>query len=287
MKTLHRILGSLAAALAIASCTKETADKAVPESHKDLVDVTVEASVPENEDNPDTPETRVTLNGATPLWTKGDQIGIFTEDLTLCPPFTAGSGGSKSTTFSGQKPEYSVLTTAFFPYDASASISKSGVCLTLPRKQSGEAADAIMVGTGNEKDGFAFRNVCSLVRMTLPAALNLRKVELVRDDRVAGPFTVDTDSFSVSATAPSTYLDSRAEINGTLSGEYVLAVLPSSSKKLEMALTNDAGKVAFVSTTFKTGNAFVAGRIKNLGTFPTSLTFFDAALVADPTNTQL
>ena len=281
MKTLHRILGSLAAALAIASCTKEMADEAVPESRKNLVDVDVEASMPEDS------ETRVTLNGVTPLWTKGDQIGIFTEDLVLCPPFTANTGGNRSTTFSGQKPEYSVLTTAFYPYDASATFSKSGVCLTLPRTQSGAASNAVMVGTGSEKDGFVFRNVCSLIRMTLPSSLNLRRVELIRNDRVAGPFTVDTDNFSVSSASPSTYLDSRAEITGTLSGEYILAVLPSASKKLEMALTNSAGKVAFVSTTFKTGNAFVAGRIKNLGTFPTSLTFYDAALVADPTNTQL
>ena len=280
MKKLYSLIGSLAAVLAIASCTKEAAVETAPKASKNLVDVTVEASVP---------ETRVTLDGASPLWTKGDQIGIFTEDLVLCPPFTANAGGSKSTTFSGQKPEYSVLATAFFPYDASASVSKSGVCLTLPRKQSGTAASGVMVGTGSQQDGFVFQNVCSLVRMTLPSSLDIRRVELIRSDRVAGPFTVDTGSFSVTATAPSTYLDSRAEINGTsaLSGEYILAVLPSTSKKLEMALTNGAGKVAFVNTTFKTGNAYVAGRIKNLGTFPSSLTFYDAALVADPTNTQL
>ena len=280
MKTLHCILGFLAAALAIASCTKEEDFETSSETNYNLVDVTVKASFP---------DTRVTLDGTTPLWTKGDRIGIFTEDLVLCPPFTANSGGSKSTTFSGQKPEYSVLATAFFPYDASATVSQEGICLTLPRKQSGTVTDAVMVGTGNGTDGFSFRNVCSLVRLTLPVSMNIRKVELIRSDRVTGPFTVDTDTFSVSSDAPSTYLDSRAEITGTsaMSGEYIFAVLPSASKKLEMAMTNDAGRIAFVSTTFKTGNAFVAGRIKNLGTVPASLEFYDAALVADSTNTQL
>lgn len=279
MKTLHPFFGYLAAALAILSCTKEADIENASKTTGNLVEVTVEASVP---------ETKVTLDDATPLWTKGDRIGLFTEDLVLCPPFTSNSGGSRSTTFSGQKPEYSVLTTAFFPYDASATVSKNGISLTLPRKQSGTAADAIMVGTGSEKDGFTFRNVCSVVRLTLPASLNVRKVELIRSDRVAGPFTLNTGDFSISSADPTTYLDCRAEIDGTsaLSGELVLATLPSSSKKLEMALTNEAGKVAFVSTDFKTRNAFVAGRIKNLGTFPTSLVFHDAALIADPVTTQ-
>ena len=74
MKKLHSLIGSLAAVLAIASCTKEAAVETAPKESENLVDVTVEASVP---------ETRVTLDGASPLWTKGDQIGIFTEDLVL------------------------------------------------------------------------------------------------------------------------------------------------------------------------------------------------------------
>lgn len=279
MKTLKPFAGILAAVISVASCTKENERTEFP-AHAPLVDVTVEGSVP---------ATKVSLEGAVPLWEKGDRIGVFTQDLTLCPAFTAQAGGNASAAFSGQKPEYSVLSYAFYPYDASATYSKSGLCLTLPQKQSGSAHDAVMVAKGSEKDGFLFHNVLSLVRLTVPASLNLRKVEIVRNDRTNGPFTVNTDTFGITSTEPSTYLDSRVEVGGTsaLSGEYVLAVLPSTSKKLEMALTNGAGKVAFVSTAFPSGNAFVAGRIKNLGTVPTNLTFQDAALVADPTSTQL
>ena len=279
MTTPRPLAGFLAAVIAVASCTKEI-EVADSVTHAPLIDVTVEGSVP---------ATKVTIDGATPLWEKGDRIGVFTEALVLCPAFTANAGGTATTTFSGQKPEYSVLSCAFYPYDASATCSKSGLSLTLPQKQSGTAHDAVMVASGNEKDGFSFHNVTSLLRLTVPASLGLRKVEVVREDRACGPFTVNTGTFAVTSTAPSTYLDSRVEVSGTsaLSGEYVLAVLPSTSKKLEMALTNNAGKVAFVSTTFKSGNAFVAGRIKNLGTVPATLTFYDAALVADPTTTQL
>ena len=54
-----------------------------------------------------------------------------------------------------------------------------------------------------------------------------------------------------------------------------------------MALTRSDGKVAFVNTTFTSGKAYEAGRIKNLGQPGTSMTFHDAALVADPADKQL
>ena len=135
MKTLQHLSGWIAVTLAVVSCTKESGDSS-PAQYTPLVPVTVEASVP---------ATKVTLDGNTPLWSEGDQIGIFTEDLVLCPAFTALSGGSATTSFSGQKPEYSVLSTAFFPYDATATFSKSGLELDLPQAQSGKAGDAVMV----------------------------------------------------------------------------------------------------------------------------------------------
>ena len=280
MKTLLA-LGCIAAVFTVISCQKEavTADPA-PATGK-LVPVTIEATVP---------ETRVTLplEGNLPVWTKGDKIGVFTADKVLCPPFTAQTGGSASTTFNGEKPEWSRLTLAFFPYDAKATLGSAGLGLTLPQSQSGKVADAVMVGTGNENDGFSFRNVCALLRMSIPASLDIRKVEVVRDDRVTGPFTVGSD-FSVSSTTPSSYLEKRAEVAGTsaLSGEIILSVLPSASQRLQMALTRADGKVAFVNTTFTSGKAYEAGRIKNLGQAGTSLTFHDAALVADPSDKQL
>lgn len=272
-------LGCMAAVFTAISCQKEpvTADS-TPATDK-LVPVTVEATVP---------ETRVSLEGNLPVWTKGDQIGIFTADKVLCPPFTAESCGSASTTFSGQKPEWSTLATAFFPYDAKATLGSAGLSLTLPQSQSGQVADAVMVGTGNENDGFTFRNVCALLRMNIPANLDLRKVEVVRDDRVTGPFTVGSD-FSITSETPTSYLEKRAEVASVsaLSGEIILSVLPSSSQQLQMALTRADGKVAFINTPFTSGKAYEAGRIKNLGTPGTSLTFHDAALVADPTDQQL
>ena len=280
MKTLLA-LGCIAAAFIVISCQKE-ADMADPvHATGKLVPVTVEARVP---------ETRVSLpaEGNLPLWTAGDRIGVFTADKVLCPPFTARTGGSASTTFTGEKPEWSHLATAFYPYDAKASMGSAGLNLTLPQSQTGNVADAVMVGTGNENDGFTFRNVCALLRMTVPASLDVRKVEVVRDDRVTGPFTVSS-GFGISSTDPTSYLEKRAEVSRTsaISGEIVLSVLPSASKQIQLALTRSDGKVAFVNTTFPSGKAYEAGRIKNLGQAGSSLTFHDAALVADSTDSQL
>lgn len=272
-------LGCIAAVFTAISCQKE-ADMADPApATGKFVPVTVKATVP---------ETRVSLDGNLPVWTKGDQIGVFTADNVLCPPFTAQTGGSASTTFSGEKPERSSLTTAFFPYDANAVLGGAGLTLTLPQSQSGKIADAVMVGTGNESDGFSFKNVCALLRMNVPASLGVRKIEVVRDDRVTGPFTVGSD-FSIASEDPASYLEKRAEVAGTsaLSGEILISVLPSTSKLLQMALTRADGKVAFINTTFTSGKAYEAGRIKNLGQAGSSLTFHDAALIADPAEKQL
>ena len=272
-------LGCIAAVFTAISCQKE-ADTATPATGK-LVPVTVKATVP---------ETRVTMDtgGNLPKWTQGDQIGVFTADKVLCSPFTTQAGGSASTTFSGQKPEWSNLTIAFFPYDATATLGSAGLNLTLPQSQSGKVADAVMMGTGNENDGFVFQNICALLRMNIPASLDIRKVEVVRDDRVTGPFSVNSN-LSITSATPTSYLEKRAEVSGTsaLSGEIILSVLPSTSRQVQLALTRADGKVAFVNTTFPSGKAYEAGRIKNLGQASTSLTFHDAALVADPSNTQL
>jgi len=269
---------SVAAVLATISCARENVPDISP-LPDGLVPVTIDASVP---------ETRVSLSDNLPVWEKGDRIGVFTSDMVLCPAFTAGNGGSSTTSFSGQKPEWSTLAYAFYPYDADASFSKDAIALSLPESQSGKAGEAVMVATGNEEDGFEFQNVCSLVRMTIPQSLNVRKVELYREDRVSGSFTVEPASLQVTASEPATHMDRRAEFSGAsaLSGEYTLAVLPSSSKTLEMAFTDGQGKVALVNTAFKTGKPYEAGRIKNLGSVGGILSFNDAALVADPTGSH-
>lgn len=273
------VIIALAALTSLISCQKEAGKEAPAEKDIVYVDAAVEASLIES---------KVSLDGKTPVWSAGDRIGIFTSDGQLCPAFTAGSGGSSSTTFSGQKPSGSVLATAFYPYDSGASISGGTITLTLANEQSGSVTDAIMVATGSQEGGFAFRNVCCLVKFSIPSSLNVRKVEILGDTKLSGSFSVNTSSFAVSAGSPSG-TDKSVVISSSsaLSGEYVLALIPSSGKRLQMAFTRSDGKIALVNKDFGSGKPFTAGVIKNIGTVPSSLEFFDAALVGNPVSSQM
>lgn len=283
MKTLLYITGCLAAVFAAASCAKEPA-RADSAAEGNLVPVTIQATVP---------MTRTSLDGTSPIWDDGDEIGVFTSNGTLCPgAFTAEEEGEATTSFSGMKPEYARLTTAFYPYDDDAEMDGDLVSLALPHQQSGNPGSAVMVAVGSEQQGFTFENVCCLVKMNIPSSLHVRQVEIVRSDQVSGPFTVDTSDspFAFEGLSPlSDHQDRRAWVKTAydLSGTVFLSVLPSSSTRLEMALTNASGKVGFIATNFRTGIPYEAGRLKNLGSIPAGTVFQDAALVANPTADQL
>ena len=270
----------LAALTSMIGCRKEAGKETPADNDILYVDATVEATLLES---------KVSLDGKTPVWNAGDRIGIFTSDGQLCPAFTAGEGGASSTTFSGQKPSGSVLTTAFYPYDSGASVSGGSITLTLPHEQSGNAADAIMVAAGSQEGGFVFHNVCCLVKFSVPSSLNVRKVEILSDGLLSGSFSVNTSSFAVSAGSPSSSSDKSVVLSSSsaLSGEYVLAVVPGTGKRLQMAFTRGDGKIALVNKDFGTGKPFAAGVIKNIGTVPASLEFFDAAQVGNPVTSQM
>ena len=270
----------LSALTSMIGCRKEAGKETPADNDILYVDATVEATLLES---------KVSLDGKTPVWNAGDRIGIFTSDGQLCPAFTAGEGGASSTTFSGQKPSGSVLATAFYPYDSGATVSGGSITLTLPHEQSGSAADAIMVAAGSQEGGFVFHNVCCLVKFSVPSSLNVRKVEILSDGHLSGSFSVNTNSFAVSAGSPSSSSDKSVVLSSSsaLSGEYVLAVVPGTGKRLQMAFTRGDGKIALVNKDFGTGKPFAAGVIKDIGTVPASLEFFDAAQVGNPVTSQM
>lgn len=264
--------------LAFAACNKSD----IQEAGKDMSEfeaVTVEAGF--------APETKVSLSGTSPVWTAGDKISMFTSDGTQCA-FAADKGGSTTTTFSGMKPVGTTLTTAFFPYSASYSQSKTGFALSLPQKQDGTAANAMMMGTGSKESGYTFVNINSVVKMNVPSSLAISKIELVRDDQVAGNFTLTSSGSSFSISSPSIVADADKRVTvssaSVFSGDVYIATLPSSSKGYTLIFTNTSGKIAVKSGTF--AKAYTAGTIKNLGTVK-SLTFGDVAAVSGTASSQL
>lgn len=264
--------------MAIAACDKNAPQEA-GKDNKPFEEVTVEAGIDA--------DTKVSVSGTAPVWTAGDKISMFTSDGTQCA-LTADKGGSTTTTFSGMKPTGSTLTTAFYPYSADYSQSKSGFSLTLPQKQDGTAANAMMMGTGSQESGYSFTNINCVIRMNVPSSLAVTKVELIRDDPVTGKFSLTASGSGYSISSPSSISDSDRSAVATsskaFSGHVYIATLPSSGKGYTLIFTNTSGKVAVKSGTF--AKAYTAGTIKDLGTV-SGLTFGDVASVSGSASSQL
>lgn len=285
MKKMLLISGTLAAMMATVSCEEKVVETDFTQEETLMVPVTLNASFSDTEDEP---ASRATLSGHSPFWTAGDRIAVFTTDGTLCPAFTADQGGSKTTTFSGAKPDGSTLAFAFYPY-SEGTCSGGNYSFSLPATQDGTLSSAVMaakIPAGEE--AMSFSNLCTVVKVHIPSGLSVSQIELLRDDRVSGSFTVNGSTLAVTPASSPTDADKRVVVkkaSGTFTNEDVLiSVLPSSSKTLELILTNSAGKTALVSKDLSA--AYTAGRIKNLGSVPTNLTFSDVAKISASTASQ-
>lgn len=235
-------------------------------------------------------DTRTSINGVSPAWTEGDQVTFITEDLALCPPFTAGGSGT-ATTFSGEKPSGSHLRYALYPYDANASYSKSGIMTSLPSQQDGSFSNAIMVAEGNETDGFIFESACCLLKLNVPSTLNIVKVEAFSENQISGDFGVYSTEkgLQVVTSDPSDISEQKVVVTkggSVISGIIYIAVLPTGVKELSLAFTDRSGKVATVSKALPSGKPLSYGTMKDLGTVR-NLSFGTAAPISDPTYSQL
>ena len=278
MKKFIFLSGCLAALIALASCEKKVVETDFPQDEMLMVPVTLTGSIP---------ETRVSLDGVTPKWTAGDRLAILTADGALCPAFTADQGGSATTTFSGTKPDGSTLSFALFPYSSYVSQSGGNYTLSLPATQDGTLGNAVMAAKVPAGEGeMVFSNLLTVVRVSIPSGMRITRIELQRSDRVSGSFTVNGSTLAVTPAASPTDADKRVvvEKSAGFSGEDVLiSVLPSSSKHLDLLLTNAEGKMALVSKTLKTD--FSAGHLKT-ATVPSNLVFSDVAKIGASTAAQ-
>lgn len=263
------------AAISAASCQKIDTQDGALQYEPSMVPASVKASIA---------DTRVTLDGVSPKWEAGDRIALFTTDGTLCPAFTTQDSGS-SATFSGTKPDGSTLSFAVYPYSAAVSASSGSFTVTVPAEQDGTIASAVMVAPAG--DELMFSNLLSVIKFNVPSSLGVRRVEIISDGAVSGNFTVNGSTLAV--TAPSSPTDAARKVAAVstsgFSGDVLVSMIPSTSKRLQMVLTNASGKVALVSKDL--GSAMSGGRIKNLGSVPSGLSFGDVALIGSSTSSQV
>ena len=106
------------------------------------------------------------------------------------------------------------------------------------------------------------------------------------DSALSGNFTVNGSTLAV--TAPSSPSEAAKTVSvsssSALSGDVLIAIIPSSGKNLQMVLTNASGKCVLINKDL--GTALTKGHIKNLGSVPTGITFSDVAKIGSSTSSQ-
>ena len=132
-----------------------------------------------------------------PLWAAGDEIAVFADGDRNPAKFTLTSGeGQTKASFSGNRSGSQYY--ALYPYDETASVASDVLSLTLPQTQKyakgsfGPGAYP-MLGTGGPDGILNFKNLCSILKISLTGTAAVRSVTLTAKDEktfLSGPATV-------------------------------------------------------------------------------------------------
>ena len=169
-----------AAAAAFASCSQDSAEAVSPEIPQ--FSVTLSAGNPSIAPDAQPQSTRTEMEGTTPYWSVGDQIGVSTDGTSNNVAFTNdASERARTTTFSGTISAGTTLYT-YYPYTAngiSGSGDQAGARVDLPANQTPTAtsfdgrADLLigqplaMTADGTVVGNLQFKRVSAIVKVVL------------------------------------------------------------------------------------------------------------------------
>ena len=219
-------------------------------------------------------DSKATLNDNLGVeWVSGDSVGVY--DGVCFRKFIAASSGA-STTLNGSASTASKYT-AIYPYSASATFDADVIAYSFPSEQILNGATVAANGllavaeTGGEAKSFAFKNVTSLLKMTLNASDKITKVvfEGRNGEDVAGDINiyVDTEPFYTMEEGVKS-LSLSAKDDAVLSGDCYIAILPQEFESgFKLTFYNDEGKVAeklYGAAAFVRNGGKNAGTIQNL-----------------------
>ncbi|WP_418426144.1 BACON domain-containing protein [Alistipes sp.] len=170
----------VAAAAAFASCSQDSAETVSPELPQ--FSVTLSAGNPSIAPDAQPQSTRTEMEGTTPYWSVGDQIGVSTDGTSNNVAFTNdASERARTTTFSGTISAGTTLYT-YYPYTAngiSGSGDQAGARVDLPANQTPTAtsfdgrADLLigqplaMTADGTVVGNLQFKRVSAIVKVVL------------------------------------------------------------------------------------------------------------------------
>jgi hypothetical protein len=129
------------------------------------------------------------------FWSAGDRIGIYADGATVPALFRLVSGeGERDAQFSG--PVQGVRYLAFYPWSNAGKADKESISITLPQEQE-YVADTFapdsypMIASGTAA-GLSFRNLCSILRISMTGHQAVTALEFLPSDPaavVSGPAT--------------------------------------------------------------------------------------------------
>lgn len=286
---MKKILFSIAAVAAmLCSCTKENI---APSNEKasartDLVQMSFTASS-------EFTKTELT-EGLTVAFKADEKIAVFADGDSTPYEFTTAAGGT-SATFTGSAPAASKYY-AIFPY-ASGLTCESGVIkgVNIPKSSFGtgtgtyNSSKAVAVAV-SDGDVLAFKQVCALLKLTVPASVDVKEVNFFNRDEAAsntagaltGTFDVaiGTDGTpTVTVTSPlfqTGFVGPSGSGVAAPAGDYYIPVLPATltdKKGIDIKITF---MDSFVGRGFN-GNSisFKSGKVYDLGTIAKTDSFVE------------
>lgn len=232
-----------AAAIAALACTKENPSNPSldekPEEPLQGVEMTFGATLE---------QTKAGISDNKTVWAATDHISVF-DGVANCDFKSKGEG--ESTTFTGTAAVADNYY-ALYPYQATASCSEGVITATVPSVQTAtpgsfDPAAALMVARGSQN--FEFKNVCSLIKVTVPADVTgITSIEFSgnADENIAGEVSISFDELGLPTTTGAgvnTITLKAAEGQKTLdAGDYYIAALPNTySQGLKLLIHYEKG----------------------------------------------
>ena len=229
------------AAMAALACTKENPSNPSldekPEEPVQGVEMTFGATLE---------QTKAGISDNKTVWAATDHISVF-DGVANCDFKSKGEG--VSTTFTGTASAADNYY-ALYPYQATASCSEGVITATVPSVQTAtpgsfDPAAALMVARGSQK--FEFKNVCSLIKVTVPADVTgITSIEFSgnADEYIAGEVSISFDKSGLPAAtgAGVKTITLKAAKETLAAGDYYIAALPNTySQGLKLLIHYEKG----------------------------------------------
>lgn len=239
-----------AAAIAALACTKENPSNPSldekPEEPVQGVEMTFGATLE---------QTKAGISDNKTVWAATDHISVF-DGVANCDFKSKGEG--VSTTFTGTAAAADTYY-ALYPYQATASCSEGVITATVPSVQTAtpgsfDPAAALMVASGSKN--FEFKNVCSLIKVTVPADVTgITSIEFSgnADENIAGEVSISFDESGLPAATGAgvkTITLKAAKEQTLAAGDYYIAALPNTySQGLKLLIHYEKGMFQQVKAT--------------------------------------